>query len=1049
MTVTGVVASSGPKEFADKSSAARESSKVIEAESADSDVLHGGVSISMDWDSPDETNFRRLAESGRLSGRGTFEEAEESSAQPSSAAPDSKLKGGAQAMHRLEERSPSLDPLSGVQRELPAQRYELSFGAGRSLVEMPDHSLMMPDEGNAYSLETREPPIDAFADVGAMDPFADQGGAAADPFADLGSDLGSGGVLSSSEINYEASKLSHIIIPELSFQDTPLSIALDFLREKSKDLDDLEMDPAKRGINIVQHTGSNPDSQAPLGAGLSEEDDGFGFAGIDDDPRISLDLSNVTFGEALRTVTRAAGLNYEVDPHAVVISPFTNLGGELHTQVLRVPSSFSNYLEGRGESVADPFPDAGINRGEIALPSKSAKQILEEVGVPFPPGSSAIYHPATSQLIVRNTKDNVDLVEAYTDTLAVDSSEPTSHAIPSKHFPSTSELRESDLRETIVPKIVFENTPARVAIDALFRKFKELHRENSAGFSITTEGQIPNFPVNLELSNIPFSDALRYTLQSGGLHYYVRGDQVVVTSNMNADTPIAMGYEVPQYLFQSTEHLRRLLAEYGVELLEEDILSYNRASQELYVETAEINQALIHEVLQTLRLSQDQKEEPLTQNPLDETSTKNEPFSTFSLHVSDVSYRLAQDSLARGEWPDPTRIRPEEFVNAFDYGDPSPGANEPVAFAHEQAIHPFLSQRNLLRVSLRTGALGRSSATPLRLTLLLDVSGSMERADRRETLSLAITRLTDLLTVDDRLTLIAFARSPRLLEELLTGEEAQQRLPNLVRQIPSEGGTNLEAALALAQQKAQQHFQEAAQNRIVLLTDGAANLGDANPDRLAQSIEALRREGIAFDAAGIGADGLNDVILEALTRKGDGRYYLLNGPDDADRGFAQQLAGAFRPAAKDVKVQVWFNPDRVASYRLYGFEEHRLEKEDFRDNTVDAAELAEAEAGIALYHFEPRPEGSGDVGYLSVRFLDPSSQTYVERRWPLPYLHQPLPYEKASSRLRLASSAAFAAELLQDSPLADAMDWRTLLRGATGHPEITSFLQAIRQQQGK
>ncbi|MEM0969654.1 MAG: von Willebrand factor type A domain-containing protein, partial [Verrucomicrobiota bacterium] len=608
---------------------------------------------------------------------------------------------------------------------------------------------------------------------------------------------------------------------------------------------------------------------------------------------------------------------------------------------------------------------------------------------------------------------------------------------------------EELLKDTIIPTLDFENTPIRIAIDFLSQKLQQQPEWDSEGGSFALEGPIPDSLVTLRLSNIPFSEALRYTLQSAGLQYHLRGKEVIITSHLTSEPSVAITYEVPPTLFESAEDLRLLLSEAGLDLPEDDSFIYNRSVGELYVETTEINQAFIHELLQSLRLQQEQTEASIPENPLDETSTKNEPFSTFSLHVSDVSYRLAQDSLARGEWPDPTRIRPEEFVNAFDYGDPSPGANEPVAFAHEQAIHPFLSQRNLLRVSLRTGALGRSSATPLRLTLLLDVSGSMERADRRETLSLAIARLTDLLTVDDRLTLITFARSPRLLEELLTGEEAQQRLPNLVRQIPSEGGTNLEAALALAQQKAQQHFQEAAQNRIVLLTDGAANLGDANPDRLAQSIEALRREGIAFDAAGIGADGLNDVILEALTRKGDGRYYLLNGPDDADRGFAQQLAGAFRPAAKDVKVQVWFNPDRVTSYRLYGFEEHRLEKEDFRDNTVDAAELAEAEAGIALYHFEPRPEGSGDVGYLSVRFLDPSSQTYVERRWPLPYLHQPLPYEKASSRLRLASSAAFAAELLQDSPLADAMDWRTLLRGATGHPEITSFLQAIRQQQGK
>lgn len=429
-------------------------------------------------------------------------------------------------------------------------------------------------------------------------------------------------------------------------------------------------------------------------------------------------------------------------------------------------------------------------------------------------------------------------------------------------------------------------------------------------------------------------------------------------------------------------------------------------------------------------------------SPSPETATAEEPFSTFSLHVSDVSFKLAQAALNEGTWPDPARIRIEEFVNAFDFGDPSPAAAEPVACTQEQAVHPFQQARNLLRLSLRTASAGRGSSTPLRLTLLLDSSGSMERIDRRQTLQAGFAQLASQLQPDDRVTLISFARQPRLLADQLPGDQPETLL-DIVTQTPSEGGTNLESALQLATEKAREHFLPDAQNRIVLLTDGAANLGDADPDRLAGYVNTMRQQGIAFDAAGIGADGLNDAILEALTRKGDGRYYLLDRPEDAGNNFAQQLAGAFRPAARNVKVQVWFNPERVRRYRLLGFEEHRLEKEDFRDDSVDAAELAAAEAGVALYQFEPMPEGNGDTGYVSVRFQDAATGQMIERRWPIPYEPNPSPFESAPSGIRLAASAAFLAAKLGEDWLAPRVDL-SLLERAAANDDLRLMIQQTR-----
>ncbi|HLP08444.1 MAG TPA: von Willebrand factor type A domain-containing protein, partial [Opitutaceae bacterium] len=405
----------------------------------------------------------------------------------------------------------------------------------------------------------------------------------------------------------------------------------------------------------------------------------------------------------------------------------------------------------------------------------------------------------------------------------------------------------------------------------------------------------------------------------------------------------------------------------------------------------------------------------------DETSAAQEPVSTFSLHVSDASFKLALTALAAGRLPDAASIRPEEFYNAFDYGDPAPGAGEKVSCRIEQAAHPFAQQRNLVRIAVRVPATGRGSGTPLNLTVLLDTSGSMERPDRRAAVRAALSTLVGLLGPADRVTLIGFARQPRLLADAFDGAHAGQLL-DLLDRTPAEGGTNLEEALKLGGELARRHFSATAQNRLVLLTDGAANLGNADPERLAASIESLRSQRIAFDACGVGLEGVDDDMLEALTRKGDGRYYVLDSPEAADAGFARQLAGAFRPAAENVKLQVRFNPARVGRYRLVGFEKHRLREEDFRNDAVDAAELAAEEAAVALYEVEVLPQGEGEVAEVLVRFRDAASKEMVERGWTVPYEPRAAAFDRTSSSLQLAGTAAALAEKLRGGPAGDRVD---------------------------
>jgi Mg-chelatase subunit ChlD len=421
--------------------------------------------------------------------------------------------------------------------------------------------------------------------------------------------------------------------------------------------------------------------------------------------------------------------------------------------------------------------------------------------------------------------------------------------------------------------------------------------------------------------------------------------------------------------------------------------------------------------------------------PQPEILTHENNFSTFSLNVSDVSFKLAAASLEQGQMPDAASVRSEEFINAFDYRDPEPAAGAPIAFAWERARYSFAHNRDLLRFSLKTAAAGRQAGRPLNIVLLLDNSGSMERADRVRTIHEALRVLAAQLQPQDKLSVITFARTARLVVDGASGSEAEA-VALAVSEITPQGGTNLEDAMALAYQTAAKHYLANGINRVVLLTDGAANLGDVEPDSLKQKVEAQRQQGIALDCFGIGWDGLNDDLLEVLSRNGDGRYGFINSPEEAATDFVGQLAGALKVAASDVKVQVEFNPKRVTSYRQIGYAKHQLTKEQFRDNTVDAAEIAAQEAGNALYTVELNPGGVGPIGTVRVRYKVPGTTTYREQSWDVPYTGTALTLEQSTPGLRLAASASAFAEWLVASPFAGEVTPDALLNQLRGVPEV-------------
>ncbi|MBN2508087.1 MAG: von Willebrand factor type A domain-containing protein [Verrucomicrobia bacterium] len=424
--------------------------------------------------------------------------------------------------------------------------------------------------------------------------------------------------------------------------------------------------------------------------------------------------------------------------------------------------------------------------------------------------------------------------------------------------------------------------------------------------------------------------------------------------------------------------------------------------------------------------------------PQPEVQTRDNAFSTFSLNVSDVSFKLAAASLEKGAMPDPSTVRSEEFINAFDYRDPEPAPGVPIAFAWERARYPFAHNRDLLRFSVQTAARGREPGRPLNLVLVLDNSGSMERADRVRIIQECLLVLAGKLQKSDRVSVVTFARTARLWVDGVAGNQVGKAFGRVGTLTP-EGGTNLEEALTLAYQTARRHFLAQGVNRVVVLTDGAANLGNVDPAALKAQVEAHRTQGIALDCFGIGWEGYNDDLLEVLSRNGDGRYGFVNTPEDAAGGFAAQLAGALQVAASDVKVQVEFNPRRTTAYRQIGYAKHQLKKEQFRDNTVDAAEIGAAESGNALYVVEVHPAGDGPIGVVRVRYKVPGTTRYLEHAWTVPYTGAAAPLDHASPAMRLAATASAFSEWLVASPYAAEVTTDRLLGCLRGVPEALAL----------
>ncbi len=425
----------------------------------------------------------------------------------------------------------------------------------------------------------------------------------------------------------------------------------------------------------------------------------------------------------------------------------------------------------------------------------------------------------------------------------------------------------------------------------------------------------------------------------------------------------------------------------------------------------------------------------IRENPF--TRAMDNPVSTFAIDVDTASYANVRRFLSQRTLPPRDAVRIEELVNYFQYDYSAPEGGDPFAVHVELAACPWREQHRLARFGLKARDIPAEDRSAGNLVFLIDVSGSMKDANKLPLLKKAMAALVRQLTAQDRVTIVTYANDSRLALSPTPGDDKAMLLGALDA-LCAGGSTNGAAGIELAYDIAVQNFIEGGANRVILATDGDFNVGvTARPD-LVRLIEDEAKRGVFLTVLGFGTGNLKDATLEALANKGNGHYAYIDTFNEARKVLVGQLTGTLVTVAKDVKVQVEFNPVQVAAYRLLGYENRALTAQDFNDDTRDAGEIGAGHTVTALYEIVPvgvetpppgvdelkyqrRPPappteltGSEELMTLKLRYKAPDADTSTRREYPVVDSGKGL--DAASTDFRFAAAVAGFGLLLRDSP---------------------------------
>jgi Ca-activated chloride channel homolog len=415
-------------------------------------------------------------------------------------------------------------------------------------------------------------------------------------------------------------------------------------------------------------------------------------------------------------------------------------------------------------------------------------------------------------------------------------------------------------------------------------------------------------------------------------------------------------------------------------------------------------------------------------NPLQITA--DNPVSTFSIDVDTGSYTNVRRMLAANQLPPADAVRAEEFLNYFDYNYAPPATRDtPFSVTTELAAAPWNAQRKLLLVGIKGYELPRSDIPPSNLVFLIDTSGSMNSPDKLPLLRDAFKQLVAGLREQDRVSIVVYAGSAGLVLPPTPGD-AQQRILDALDGLEAGGSTNGGAGIQLAYATAKQAFIKGGVNRVVLATDGDFNVGTVDNEALKTLVAEQRSGGVALTTLGFGAGNYNEELAEQLADIGNGNHAYIDTLAEARKVLVEEAGSTLFTIAKDVKIQVEFNPAAVGEYRLIGYENRQLRREDFNNDKVDAGEIGAGHDVTALYELtlvgdsgsqvdplrysaEKKPAnsvGAAEIAFVKLRYKQPDADNsqLIERPVRKSELR-----ETASGRLQFAAAVAAFADSLR------------------------------------
>jgi len=395
--------------------------------------------------------------------------------------------------------------------------------------------------------------------------------------------------------------------------------------------------------------------------------------------------------------------------------------------------------------------------------------------------------------------------------------------------------------------------------------------------------------------------------------------------------------------------------------------------------------------------------------------TEDDHFSTFGMDVDTASYSVTRRYLRDGHLPPPEAVRVEEFINVFDYNY-EPPLHEAFAVHIDGAPSRFGEGKRLqlLRIGLQGRVVQSENRKDAILTFVIDVSGSMAMENRLGLVKRSLRLLVNQLRPGDEVGIVIYGSRAKVLLPH-TGVEERARILRAIDSLAPEGATNAEEGLRMGYDLALKNARFGSINRVILCSDGVANVGQTGPDAILREVRAHVDEGITLTTIGFGMGNFNDILMEQLANKGNGSYAYVDTLGEARRIFVENLTGTLQVIARDAKVQVDFNPRVVSRFRLLGYENRRLDHEDFRDDDADGGEIGSGHSVTALYEIKLHEGAVGQLATVFIRHEDPDTRQVIEISKDIFAAELADAFEDASPEFQLAAAIAEFAEILRDS----------------------------------